>query len=71
MKIKTEIYPDGSIVCETDCDTRHYRSRYNGYTLKQAKAAFKERVLSAEQEALDRTRLLALAQYLKVKEKGI
>ena len=68
MKVKTEIYKDGSIVCETETANRYYRSRYRGYSLKEAEVAFEKRVLAAEQEELDRARLLALAQYLKVKE---
>lgn len=69
MKVKTTILNDG-IVCETEIGTRHYRSKYKGYTLKEAKQKFISRVLKAEQEELDKARLLALAGYLKIKEKS-
>lgn len=64
MKIRTEILSDGSIACEADCETRHYRSRYRGYTLKEAKKRFTRRVLKAEQEELDRVRLEAILMCL-------
>ena len=63
MKVKTEILEDG-IVCETDCGTRHYRSKYQGYSLKEAKKKFTARVLKAEQEELDKVRHEALLMCL-------
>ncbi len=62
MKVKVEIMGDGSVACEadSDCGTRHYRSRYRGLTPKEAKKKFTERVLKSEQEELDRVRLEAL-----------
>lgn len=47
MKIVTEVLADG-IVCETAIEHRHYRSKYRGYTLAQAKRKFTARVLKAE-----------------------
>ena len=68
MKITTEIMGDGSIVCETQCDTRHYRSRYRGYTLREAKSKFTKRVVNAEQEELDRVRREAIYMCLHCKK---
>ena len=67
MKITTTVLDDG-IVCETEIETRHYRSKYKGYTKREAEKKFTARVLKAEQEELDKARLLALADYLKIKE---
>ena len=64
MKVRTEVLEDGSIACEADCGTRHYRSRYRGHTLKEAKKKFTARVLKAAQEELDRVRLEALLMCL-------
>lgn len=69
MMVITRILYDGSVVCETTCGTRHYRSRYSGYTKEQAENAFIKRVINEEQEELDKARLLALAEYLNDKEK--
>ena len=67
MKIKTEIFEDGSIACETETATRHYRSRYRGYSLREARRKFTARVIKAEQEELDRVRLEAIAMCLQCK----
>lgn len=64
MKIKTEVLDDGAVICEADCNTRHYRSRYRGYTEAEAKKRFTRRVLKAEQEALDKVRMEALLMCL-------
>lgn len=64
MKVRVEIMEDGTIACEADCGTRHYRSRYRGYTLKEAKRKFTDRVNKAEQEELDRVRLEAILMCL-------
>lgn len=64
MKIRTEILADGRIACETECGTRHYRSVYRGYLLKDAKRKFANRVAKAEQEELDRVRLEAILMCL-------
>lgn len=64
MEIKTTVLEDGTIACEADCGTRHYRSRYRGYTMKEAKKKFTNRVIKAEQEELDRRRLEAILMCL-------
>ena len=67
MKVNTEVLESGIVVCEADCGTRHYRSRYRGYTLKEAKKKFTARVIKAEQEELDRVRLEAILMCLNCK----
>lgn len=64
MKITTSILPDGRIACETVTPRGHYRSVYRGYTLKDAKKKFTNRVIKAEQEELDRVRLEAILMCL-------
>lgn len=64
MKVKTEVMADGTIVCEVETENRHYRSRYRGYTLKEAKKRFTDRVIKTEQEELDRVRLEAILMCL-------
>ena len=64
MKIRTEILEDGAVVCEADLGTRHYRSRYRGYPLKEAKKKFAARVFKAEQEETDRIKLEKLLMCL-------
>lgn len=59
MKIETTVLED-SIICETDCDTRHYRSRYRGYTRAEAEKRFRKRVIDNEQAQLDKVRLEAI-----------
>lgn len=64
MKVKMKIMEDGSIVCETAFGDRHYRSRYRGYNLLEAKRRFTKRVIKAEQEELDRVRMEAILMCL-------
>ncbi len=64
MKIITEVLESGIVVCEAYCGARRYRSRYRGYTLKEAKKKFTARVIKAEQEELDRIRLEAILMCL-------
>lgn len=68
MKIKTFIKEDGAVICETDIENRHYRSRYRGYTLNEAKSKFTRRVLKAEQEELDKVRLEAILMCLNCQQ---
>lgn len=64
MKITTGILADGRISCETVTLRGHYKSVYRGYTLKEAKKKFTDRVIKAEQEELDRIRLEAILMCL-------
>lgn len=64
MKIITNILDDGRISCETVTPRGHYKSIYRGYSIIDAKRKFRDRVIKAEQEELDRVRLEAILMCL-------
>lgn len=64
MKIQSTFTDDGRIICETSTQRGRYKSIYSGYSIVEAKRKFKDRVIKAEQEALDKVRLEAILMCL-------